>query len=202
MNFKDYGREIELIEKQNYSFEQDLYSVIANVMRERKSIKKLSLRDVDNKTKKENMKVFYGTCSFPDFVILSEDFVVNKPCKEKVLGAIEVKYVGKNLKNKEDIMQLKGHLFWFEKVLYTNGLVWKYYEYFPNREHLDEIKRLRNKSYNGIEYSKEEQKLFDEYDLKHQWSISLISGKAADGKYNWNGREWRRLLKKLSGLVW
>lgn len=61
MEFKDYIREIELIQKQNY-VEQDLYSVIATVMRERENIKKLSLRDISNRrrtgTNNEKEKIF------------------------------------------------------------------------------------------------------------------------------------------------
>ena len=99
MTFTNYIREIELIEKQN-CIESDVYSIIAGLIRGRKNIKNLSLRNINNRrrTKKGNEKFFWGVCGFSDFVILSEDYVGNEPCMEKVFGAIEVKGVGEKTK--------------------------------------------------------------------------------------------------------
>lgn len=204
MEFKDYIREIELIKKQNY-VEQDLYSVIASVMRERENIKKLSLRDISNRRRtgadNEKEKIFYGIDGFPDFVILSEDFVCNDPCKEKVLGAIEIKYVGSHLKDIKDNMQLKGHILWFNKVLYTNGLEWKYYEYFPDDDHLDMIKKFQNNIYNWREnsnykFSEYEKKLLKFLDhIQPKWSVPKKDEALDDNN-------WKELLKKLSEIDW
>lgn len=204
MEFKDYIREIELIQKQNY-VEQDLYSVIASVMRERENIKKLSLRDISNRrrtgTNNEKEKIFYGIDGFPDFVVLSEDFVANDPCKEKVFGAIEIKYADCYLKDIKDNMQLKGHILWFNKVLYTNGLEWKYYEYFPADNNLNIIKKLQNNMYNwrknsNYKFSEYEKKLLKSLDhIEPKWSVHLKDETFHDN--NWN-----ELIKKLSEIDW
>lgn len=86
MRFNDYIKEIELIKKQTF-VEQDLYSIIACLIREKENFKSLSLRDVSNRRTKsgyELEKFFYGIGGFLDFVILTEDFISEKPSKKYV----------------------------------------------------------------------------------------------------------------------
>ncbi|MEH7108295.1 hypothetical protein [Bacillus sp. JJ1764] len=42
------------------------------------------------------------------------------------LGAIEVKRVGQDLD--KHLEQVKGHLISYKRVIYTNGLEWRYYK--------------------------------------------------------------------------
>jgi|GEM_PF-1164839 len=210
MEFDIYKREIELIIKQNF-VEQDLYSVIASLIREQEQFKRYSLRDVSNRRRTKSgqglEKIFYGVGGFPDYVILSEKFISEKPFREQVLGAIEAKYIGCKLEEIADNIQLKGHLLWFEKVLYTNGLVWKYYEYCSDRKH--DVEQLHDELYfwrykEKYLWKKNELKLFEQLNsLKPKWSISLISNKKMDkDKLDWKEDQWKELKNKLSDIIW
>lgn len=143
MRFEEYWEEIELMIRQNYT-EYDMYSVIAALMREGKNIKKLSLRDVNRRRgSTARGRVFFGLSSIPDFVILDKEFVNSENWEdniEKVYGCVEIKGFDKELlsiqsilgkvKNEESMSieeeQILGEIFWYKKVLYTNGRVWKY----------------------------------------------------------------------------
>lgn len=209
MDFNCYKREIELIEKQN-PVEQDLYSLIANVIRERKSFNKFSLRDVSNRrrTKKNRLeKLFYGISGFPDFVVLDLDFLGDKPCKKKILGAVEVKYIGGKLKDIKNNMQLKGEILWFNKVIYTNGLEWEYYNYLPDSNKVTLISNIQENMYKlkygeKHKWTKEEQKLLDSLnDIQPKWSASIMTKKSMNGsKIDYNA--WQDLIKKLSSIEW
>lgn len=207
MTFANYRREIKLIEKQN-CIETDLYSIIASVIRERENFKTLSLRDVSTRrrTKNGNEKLLWGVCGFPDFVILSEDYAGDKPCMEKIHGAIEIKGIGKEAQDIDKNIQLKGHLLWFKKVIYTNGLVWKYYEINPNDIICDKIKELQNNTYKKHEYtwSESDRELFNHLNELKPKTISLINGegKVKDNEYNWDEKEWDNLLEQLSFINW
>lgn len=121
-DFAMYTDEIDLIRAQN-RVECDLYSIIACIIRERKHSKVISLRDVSARRGTEFSNVFKGESGFLDFVI-RERVASNKA---SILGAIEVKYIDENLEKHID--QLKGHLNSYKKVIFTNGINWKYYEY-------------------------------------------------------------------------
>lgn len=133
-NFETYKKEIELIEKQN-PVEHELYSIIACIMRERDSSSNISLRDVSN-TKNSKITHSYNLSSdgrFPDFVILTTNYNLKNPMNEDILGAIEAKLMSKTPLNwlsmiEDDKEQLKAHIKYFEKVIYTNGLEWQFYE--------------------------------------------------------------------------
>lgn len=132
MNWEQYKKEIELIEKQN-NVEHDLYNIIADMIRERKAFADVSLRDISGRqrTKSTQEKVFWGLRGFPDFVILDKMYEPKdgNTDREYLYGVIEAKFVDKSLcKKLSDIRQLWGHLLWFKKVIYTNGIVWKFYK--------------------------------------------------------------------------
>lgn len=122
-DFENYIEEIELIDAQN-RVEFDLYSIIANIIRARKESGKISLRDVSGRRRTEFAEIFEGKSGFPDFVV--RERVKNNDTPP--LGAIEVKYTGRDLDDCESIEQLKGHIESYKKVIYTNGLQWRYYE--------------------------------------------------------------------------
>ena len=119
-DFNLYKDEIELILAQNI-VECDLYSIIACIIRERKQGNEISLRDVSVRRKKDFSKPFRGNSGFPDFVIRTRD----KSNDAGILGAIEAKKVDEDLEN--HLEQLKGHLDFYKRVIYTNGLKWRYY---------------------------------------------------------------------------
>lgn len=201
MDFEDYKREIRLIERQNH-VEQDMYSIIATVIRERMTFKNCSLRDVSSRrrTKNESEKLFWGISGFPDFVILSEEYDCKTPKREELLGAVEVKAKIGDLINRENI-QLKGHIMWFNKVIYTDGLIWKYYEYKPDKEAFGVIKNLQSVSYYKVK-DKWNYKVLPQINSFNEkkylkWEVSLIES-GGFGAYKWEKIEkWNELLKKL-----
>lgn len=209
MRFDDYIREIALIKKQNF-VEQDLYSIIACLIREKENFKSLSLRDVSNRRRTKSgyelEKLFYGIGGFPDFVILTEDFISEKPSKKNMLGAIEAKYIGCTLKDIKDNMQLKGHVLWFNKVLYTNGLDWQYYEYSPGKN--PNVEQIQNSLYfwrkkDKYPWNSKDLSLLESLNmLEPQWNISLISENDDGNTINWEKSQWIELQRKISEIKW
>ena len=121
-NFYEYQNEIELVQAQN-RVECDLYSIIAQIIRENVQGKNISLRDVSERRETEFSKPFRGDSGFPDFVIRTRE----KSNNARNLGAVEAKYVTKDLNLKKYLDQLDGHIRFYERVIYTNGLEWRFY---------------------------------------------------------------------------
>ena len=218
MNWERYKTEIELIEKQN-DVEHDLYNVIADMMKERQAFANVSLRDIScrKRTKCAKEKVFWGLKGFPVFAILDKEY---EPIKQSVdrqylYGIIEVKFVSKPLcKGKGDIKQLWGHLLWFKKVIYTNGIVWNFYRISDNaiREIVNkttkkELTCLQTESYlnlakKGITY----QEIDDVLDfICENYSVAnllehkpfVLRAKSDSGTEIWNREEWENLVRYL-----
>lgn len=99
-----------------------------------------------------------------------------------MLGAIEAKYIGCTLKDIKDIMQLKGHVLWFNKVLYTNGLDWQYYEYSPEKN--SNLEQIHSSLYFWRKKDKYPWNSKDLSLLESQWNISLISENDDDNTIN------------------
>lgn len=129
MLLENYKEEIELIYAQN-RVECDLYSLIAQIFRESQGEQKVSLRDVSARRTTEFSKVFIGKAGFPDFVIRERKKDNNAEC----LGAIEVKYINQNLDKEKHQEQLKLHINSYKKVLYTNGLEWRFHDTGHNND--------------------------------------------------------------------
>lgn len=121
--FKTYQEELELIDAQN-RVELDLYSLVAYIIRATLKEKNISLRDVTARRKTEFSSVFVGDSGFPDFIIRTRE----KSNKASILGAVEIKYFSQDLDSEENIDQLKGHINFYKKVIYTNGLEWRFYD--------------------------------------------------------------------------
>jgi len=127
-DFYEYQDEIELIEAQN-RVECDLYSIIAQIIRENVQVGYISLRDVSERRETEFSKHFKGDSGFPDFVIRTRE----KSNDAQNLGAVEAKYVRQDLDSEEHLEQLGGHIRFYKRVIYTNGLKWRFY----NKNNLD-----------------------------------------------------------------
>lgn len=82
-DFEQYKRELELIKAQN-PYEHELYSIIACIMRDRKSSREISIRDVsgDRLSRRLCTRNFYGQSGFPDFVILSLEYRAGEKIKK------------------------------------------------------------------------------------------------------------------------
>lgn len=167
INFKKYIEEIKLIDAQN-RVECDLYSIIAYIIRASKQGVNISLRDVSTRRGTEFSKKFIGDSGFPDFVIRAREMSNDA----KVLGAIEVKYVTEDLDLEKHLEQLSGHINSYKQVIYTNGLVWRFYK-------LDK-------------YKKDEQPV---------WEFRLAEERKGRIEWG-GGDEWNKLLKKLDDIDW
>ena len=107
-SFNEYKEELELIETQN-KVECDLYSIIVCLIRKSQHGRGISVRDVSARRSTEFSNVFKGDGGFPDFVIRTRI----KSNDAENLGAIEVKYLNKNLDDEDNRQQLSGHIVWY-----------------------------------------------------------------------------------------
>lgn len=219
MELKEYMREIKLMKKQNFT-EYDMYSVIASLMREGKNIKQLSLRDVSKRwgrTKKG--RIFYGLSSVPDFAVLDVEFENSENWMNdinKVYGCIEIKGIDDELlsiqkiitdvKDGKDITiedgQLLGEVLWYKKVLYTNGVVWKYLEW---NKYEDSWKNIKDLVQNRIDKEKKEEEpsewyLSDKIDFDNiEINETLL---ATLSEEDTTEDEWRNFIEKLQQIKW
>lgn len=116
--FKDYREEIELSCVQNHGIELELYSIIASIIRE--YCVDISLRDVSARKRIKNDSLsLEGEAGFPDFVVLNRS--KENPVR---LGCIEAKNTYEIYDDHNS--QISKHLSSFRKVLYTNGLEWRF----------------------------------------------------------------------------
>lgn len=114
MDYVKYKEEIELSVAQNGMVELELYSIVAQVIRDYNL--KISLRDVSTRRRSDISKKFYRKAGFPDFVILERSTE-----KHEAMGAIEIKKITDNMKFTK---QIKNHISSFGNLIYTNGLKW------------------------------------------------------------------------------
>lgn len=121
-NFCEYKDEIELVQAQN-RVECDLYSIIAQVIRESVQEGSISLRDVSVRRETKFSSLFRGSSGFPDFVIRARE----KSNDAQILGAVEAKYLTEDLDLEKYQEQLEAHIEFYKLVIYTNGLVWRFY---------------------------------------------------------------------------
>ena len=122
-NYSEYKEELELIHAQN-RVECDLYSIIATIIRECCAKQAISLRDVSARRTTDFSSVFKSEeAGFPDFVIRTRE----KNNEAKILGAVEVKYITEDLDSQKHIEQVEAQLKFYKRLLYTNGLEWRFY---------------------------------------------------------------------------
>lgn len=132
MNWNKYKEELELITKQNDSLECDLYYPVTDLINNIIDINKkdISVRTVSERrrTGSHKEKIFWGIHGFPDLILTDKDFSLENSSKNFLLGAVEMKYIGKEfLSDPKDSRQLKGFLMWFGNVIHTNGLEWRFF---------------------------------------------------------------------------
>ena len=222
MTLQEYKREINLMKNQNFT-EIDMYSVIASLMRDGENVKELSLRDVNRRWgRTDRGRVFYGLSSVPDFAILDVEFVNSENWLDDVdmvYGCVEIKGIDKTLLSIDEILiklnngdeittdegQLIGEVLWYKKVLYTNGLVWKFLEWTEYQSSWENIKDLvkdRIEKESGAETKEEKlsewyqsQKVdFKKVVIKEEEYINLSEETTDD--------EWSEFVQKLHKIKW
>ncbi len=154
MEYERFKNEVSLIVRQN-NMECELYSLIANIVRS--NTKDISLRNVS--MLKEQMESLnpkqrmyrkgmhsYGST---DFVIVDHNYTYmdsDEKGKVGILGAIEVKALYENLE--VQIKSLDRHAFVFalqsfQKLIYTNGLEWRFYLFDEHSDDIEHIKPIK-----------------------------------------------------------
>ena len=84
-----------------------------------------------------------GEVGFPDFVVLER----KKSRDAAKYGCIEAKRPYDNMEITE---QIEGHLSSYGKVIYTNGLVWKFYKEKKENEKVYIVGRIKSKNKQAI----------------------------------------------------
>lgn len=141
--YETFKEEIELAMIQNCIVECELYSLLAEIIRGTKSGKKISLRDVTARKRTELSKNLEGEAGFPDFVVLER----KKSRDAAKYGCIEAKRPYDNMEITE---QIEGHLNSYGKVIYTNGLVWKFYKEKKENEKVYTLGSIKPKNKQAI----------------------------------------------------
>lgn len=206
MEFENYKNELELIDNLN-PYEEEMYLVLGYVIRACISEEKLILRNVsaDRQSVKLNTYNFMGESRFPDFVILSEAYNPfvganrENPAESGIYGTVEIKLIGENLDKDNYIEHLREYTEYFKKVIYTNGLEWRFYGWDENG--------------NAAAVTYEENR--ENGERNPEWAKRIILGKERAGKVvdEKTGKEkyiidwedvsaWEELLKYLKSLKW
>ncbi len=143
--------------------------------------------------------------------------------KNKLLGCVEVKATSVNLpeNKKTKIQQLTCHLFQYKKVIYTNGLVWVYFEYGKSDFELlknligNSLREMISKNKKDIQYEEcyekldvREKKIIDEMGIK--WIIPLVynedetvcPSQLVREEIEINEYKFNELLEKLQNIEW
>lgn len=210
---EDYIEEIGLIEKQNY-VEAELYPIIADIIKP--TLKdSLSKRYVFGRRKSNMGQIYYGLSNFPDIVILDKTYE-NKSRKsikikewKKLRGCVEVKNLNHRLITEEEIKstlsnsfehltremgQLIGDLLWYKKVIYTNGIEWRFLSLDDKEEIDNTIVEVVNKR---IE-TEEAGNSFDWWknikDLSFNYTDICLSKDCR--------REWNEFVKRVKEIEW
>lgn len=210
---EDYTEEIGLIKKQNY-VEAELYPIVADIIKPtlRDS---LSKRYVFGRQRRGLGQIYYGLSNFPDIVILDKTYE-NKSRKsikieewKKLRGCVEVKNLNYSLITEEKIKstisnsfehitgemgQLIGDLLWYKKVIYTNGIEWRFLSLDDKEEIDNTIVEVVNKR---IE-TEEAGNSFDWWknikDLSFNYTDICLSKDCR--------QEWNEFVKRVKEIEW
>lgn len=210
---EDYTEEIGLIKKQNY-VEVELYPLVADIIKP--TLKdSLSKRYVFGRQRRGLGQIYYGLSNFPDIVILDKTYE-NKSKKsikieewKKLRGCVEVKNLNYSLITEEKIKstisnsfehitgemgQLIGDLLWYKKVIYTNGIEWRFLSLDDKEEIDNTIVEVVNKR---IE-TEEAGNSFDWWknikDLSFNYTDICLSKDCR--------REWNEFVKRVKEIEW
>lgn len=208
-----YTEEIGLIKKQNY-VEVELYPLVADIIKP--TLKdSLSKRYVFGRQRRGLGQIYYGLSNFPDIVILDKTYE-NKSRKsikieewKELRGCVEVKNLNYSLITEEKIKstisnsfehitgemgQLIGDLLWYKKVIYTNGIEWRFLSLDDKEEIDNTIVEVVNKR---IE-TEEAGNSFDWWknikDLSFNYTDICLSKDCR--------REWNEFVKRVKEIEW
>lgn len=209
---EDYTEEIGLIKKQNY-VEVELYPLVADIIKP--TLKdSLSKRYVFGRQRRGLGQIYYGLSNFPDIVILDKTYE-NKSRKsikieewKELRGCVEVKNLNYSLITEEKIKSTISNSFehitgemgqlidllWYKKVIYTNGIEWRFLSLDDKEEIDNTIVEVVNKR---IE-TEEAGNSFDWWknikDLSFNYTDICLSKDCR--------REWNEFVKRVKEIEW
>ncbi|KPL44166.1 hypothetical protein SPSSI3_01170 [Streptococcus pseudopneumoniae] len=210
---EDYTEEIGLIKKQNY-VEVELYPLVADIIKP--TLKdSLSKRYVFGRQRRGLGQIYYGLSNFPDIVILDKTYE-NKSRKsikieewKKLRGCVEVKNLNYSLITEEKIKstisnsfehitgemgQLIGDLLWYKKVIYTNGIEWRFLS-------LDDKEEIDNTIVEVVNKRIETEEAGNSFDWWNQ--IKDLSFNYTDICLSKDCRqEWNEFVKRVKEIEW
>ncbi|WP_281165195.1 hypothetical protein [Liquorilactobacillus sicerae] len=126
MNYKYYEeklRDIKIKAPIEAGVEVLAFNVLDNII----DSENLSLVVINSINKNRNAKLTTDA-GISDLAVVSKDFSF-KPAKGEVYGFVEVKFIDK----KYDEKQIVGQMSYVKHLLYTDGLIWKYFEKVDNK---------------------------------------------------------------------
>lgn len=193
MKFYEYELELRLafLQHPKDSREEEVYSVILSLLREvySKKIYKervFSIRDI-HQSPPVRRDVLYGKSGYPDLAIYSQRLKDDTDSEEleKIFGVVEAKAIGGTYKR--DREHILGEIEYYKKVLYTNGLLWVFYNEYEKK-----VESLEN------DYIWKLNLLTDEDDK----NIYAELKKNNDNFPKLNYAKWRKLKKYLRYIDW
>ena len=170
MEIADYIKEISLIETQNNT-EYEIYPLAVKIIQHK--TKELSKRYIFARQRSKKGNIYFGLSSFPDIAIIDKTLkdiprdIIELDDWRKLKGCLEVKALRKKLLSRDEIKtclgneklsrdegQLIGEILWYKKVLYTNGIEWRY---LYVKEYGEELKKaILNAVNDRIDFEKKE----------------------------------------------
>lgn len=160
MDKAEYVDEIQLIQDQN-NIEFEIYPLVSEIIAP--TLEGLAKRYVFARRISPLGQIYYGISSFPDIAILDRNFnnkehgaitlenwkrlkgcVEAKAYKKTLYGLAELKNQIKKAGDKlgRNPAQLIGEILWYKKVLYTNGLQWKFFSLTYLEDEEDQIIKI------------------------------------------------------------
>lgn len=214
MTKEEYIDELRLIKEQN-DVEYEIYPMAVEIIQP--TLKNLSKRYVFARRKTHKGQIYYGLSSFPDVAILDKNFRSTPNTKlerkdwDSLKGCLEVKALGNKLYSKEEIQnalssetltkdmgQLIGEILWYKKVIYTNGIEWRF---LYVSEYSDKLRtKIVDTANKRIQF--EEKKSEQEYnwwrDMKKDDSFEIKDELITDDCTE----NWEDFIEKITSIRW
>lgn len=181
MKFSEYELELRLayLQHPKDSREEEVYSLILSLMRDVycKKIyteKLYSIRDI-HRSPPVRRDTLYGKSGYPDLAIYSQKLKddTDSADLDNILGVVEAKAIGETYER--DREHILGEIEFYKKVLYTNGILWVYYN-----ENEKKVESLEN---------------------DYVWKVHLLTGENRN-EYAELNKKYEEIFPDLSYTKW
>ena len=131
MNFNWYIKKLKEVQEKSHlenGYSHIVYQVLENTIDD----EKYSIIDTSSLNRTQNKATAPSDIiAVPDFVISNKYYTFDGIQNSgDILGCVELKYRDNDIANPDRLhseQQNKGYLEYYNKVIYTNGWIWKYY---------------------------------------------------------------------------